>query len=239
MEIPKGNNYDIAHTGAKAALNIIPIVGGTVAEIFNAIITPPLEKRRQEWMESVVAALQKLESDRSNLVTHLINDDEFATLLISASINAFKTHLTEKHKRLKNGLIHSIDSKIPFDIKQVYLNFVDELTLPHLEVLKFINDFEDKIKSVNEYQKILDILIQSVDQSYQIVTNLEVSTFRFLIKDLDSKGLVFISNDMQDIKNQVFESTLLSIEENENVDLPFIRVTQFGKEFLEFIVDIE
>jgi hypothetical protein len=48
LKKPKASMGDIAHTSTKAGLSAIPLVGGPAAEIFAAIITPPLTKRRDE-----------------------------------------------------------------------------------------------------------------------------------------------------------------------------------------------
>lgn len=44
---------DKLHRVTRAALAAIPGVGGTLVEAFNALISPPLEKRKSEWMAQV------------------------------------------------------------------------------------------------------------------------------------------------------------------------------------------
>ena len=60
---PKSGVGDAAHAVVKAGLSSIPIVGGAATELFNAFITPPIERRRRAWMEEVGNALQKLETE--------------------------------------------------------------------------------------------------------------------------------------------------------------------------------
>jgi hypothetical protein len=139
---------------------------------------------------------------------------------------------------LKNGVVNSLNSEITFDIKQVYLNFIDTLTLHHLEVLKFISEFEDRIKTVNEYQKIYDIMTQdTIDQDIPRLTKMEITTFRFLLKDLEAKGLVYISDDMGDIEHIVHGNSSISMNFEDMEELPFIRITEFGGNFLKFVID--
>jgi hypothetical protein len=52
---------DVAHTIVKAGLSAIPVIGGPAADLFSALIIPPLTKRRDEWIQSIVAGLQNLE----------------------------------------------------------------------------------------------------------------------------------------------------------------------------------
>jgi len=44
---------DHAHMLIKAAISAIPVYGGPAAEIFSAIITPPLSKRRDKWIVEI------------------------------------------------------------------------------------------------------------------------------------------------------------------------------------------
>lgn len=233
MEVPKNDKSDYVHVSVKAILSLVPTIGGVASELFNILVTSPIEKRRQEWMESITASLLKLESKQSGWLETIKKDEEFHSLLITASISAFRTHLKEKREGLRNCLFNSIRSNASFEIKQLYMRFVDELTIPHLQILQFLIQFEDRITLVDEYQKVYNILIEgTTDPSVPRMERIEVSAFRFLLKDLEAKGLVYISSDMRDIKNQVYESVTLVSEDVEDSKLPFIKATEFGKDFL-------
>ena len=235
LDIPKDDKLDIVHKSTKALLNLIPIVGGSVTEIFNSLVISPIEKRRNEWMQEVVNALIKLEESRTGIVQELSGNAEFVSLLISSSINAFKTHISEKHKKLKNGLINSVGNGFTYDINQVFINFIDELTITHLTLLSLINQYEDRIINLDKYQQIYDILISQDSEKVQAFKQMEITMFRFLLKDLESKGLLFISSDIGEIENKVSESSFLLTEDSGNSQLPFIRITNFGNSFLTFI----
>jgi hypothetical protein len=183
-------------------------------------------------MELVSKDLKKIEEKQKGIIQHLPQNEEFISLLITASTNAYKTHLKEKHKQLKNGLLNSISSNLEFDIKEVYLNLVSELTLKHIELLIYLRDNAEVIKSINEYQKIYDIIYSEKD------VKIEISEFRFLLKVIEGKGLVLISDDMRDIQ-EVYESTYLSTGGEEELGLPFIKITNFGNNFLSFILDYD
>ncbi len=58
---PEPTSGDTAHAIARAGIASIPVVGGAATELFNAIITPPLERRRQEWMIQIGETLRELE----------------------------------------------------------------------------------------------------------------------------------------------------------------------------------
>lgn len=43
----KNSAGDYVHTTVKGLLSSVPLVGGAVTELFNLVISPPLEKRRR------------------------------------------------------------------------------------------------------------------------------------------------------------------------------------------------
>lgn len=231
VEIPVETAGDAAHSSAKALLNIIPIVGGTLTEIFNLLVMPPIEKRRNEWMVTVVKSLQILEEGQKGIVQDLANNQEFISILIETSLHASKTHLVEKHKKLRNALINSIQNEFTYDIKQVYVNFINELTLTHIEVLKVVFEKPYSLVEAKSYQLIYDSLNQGKSE---ILTGMEISTFRFLLKDLESKGLLFISRELSDIENQVSKAGYLLLGGSKEM-LPYVKVTDFGLNFLKFV----
>jgi hypothetical protein len=53
LPVPKKSAMDVVHAVAKVGLSAIPQYGGVAAELFGAVLPPPLEKRRQDWYESV------------------------------------------------------------------------------------------------------------------------------------------------------------------------------------------
>jgi hypothetical protein len=71
---PKEDSGDHLHMLARAGIASIPLVGGAAVELFNTIIAPPIVKRRNEWMEEVAKALQKL-ADEEKITLDTLKDD--------------------------------------------------------------------------------------------------------------------------------------------------------------------
>jgi hypothetical protein len=63
LPVPTSTAGDKLHAVVMAGLSAIPIVGGPATELFQAVIQPPLEKRRHEWMAKVGEDLQRLEKE--------------------------------------------------------------------------------------------------------------------------------------------------------------------------------
>ena len=62
---PETSGGDHAHAVTRAGLSSIPLVGGAAAELFSALVTPPLEARLEGWRETVGEALQTIDEPRA------------------------------------------------------------------------------------------------------------------------------------------------------------------------------
>ena len=139
---PKAGAGNIAHIVAKAGLSTIPIIGGSAAEIFSAIIVPPLSKRRDEWVESIANGLKAIEEKVDDFNIEALSQNEmFITTVMHASQAAIRNHQKEKLEALRNAVLNAALPNAPEeDIQLMFLNFVDSLTPWHLRILKFFDN---------------------------------------------------------------------------------------------------
>ena len=142
MKNLKKDKKDALHTIAKAGLSSIPIVGGTAAELFSSIITPPLSKRRDEWIIEIAEGLKLLEKRVNNFnLEDLSQNDSFITVLLHATQMAIRNHKEEKLKALRNCVLNSgIPNPIDEDLQIMFLNFIDTFTSWHLVLLRFFKN---------------------------------------------------------------------------------------------------
>lgn len=133
---------DYAHTGVKAALSAIPLVGSPISEFFSVVIAPPLEKRRTEWLIEIYQRLQYLEKTVAGLKgENLAENENFISTLFYATTIAMRTHQHEKLEALKNAVTNSlIMPSIDENMQLIFLNLVDRYTPWHLIILKFLDD---------------------------------------------------------------------------------------------------
>jgi hypothetical protein len=75
-KVPKPSAGDVAHAVAKEELGILPVAGGLGEELFQLVLKPPLEKRRDEWMNSVAEGLRTLEESGVK-IEDLSENEEF------------------------------------------------------------------------------------------------------------------------------------------------------------------
>jgi hypothetical protein len=136
-EVPKQSKGDAAHALVKAGLSAVPLVGGPAVELFQYVVQPPIERRRQEWMTQIGERLQELEAKGLDIEA-LQNNEKFITAVLQASTAALKTHQAEKLSALRNAVLHIAIGEGPEEtVQHLLLSFVDELTEMHLRVLAF------------------------------------------------------------------------------------------------------
>lgn len=133
---------DVAHAVAKAGLSAIPVVGGPAVELFQFIVQPPLEKRREQWMREVGKRLQDIERNGFDITT-LQDNAQFISAVMQASQAALRTHKGEKLDALRNAIVNVALGRSPDEtVQHMLLSFVDELSEMHLQVLKVFHEPE-------------------------------------------------------------------------------------------------
>jgi hypothetical protein len=138
---PKPGKGDAAHAVARAGLSAIPMFGGAAIELFSAIVTPPLERRRQKWMEEVGAALRMLEEERGIKLEDLQNNPAFIDTIMHASQAALRNSQEEKRHALRNAILNAALPNPPEEaIQQMFIDLIDTFTEWHLRFLKLFHD---------------------------------------------------------------------------------------------------
>lgn len=134
---PKLGAGDIVHTLVKAGLGVPPFVGAAAVELFNLIIAPPIEKRRNAWMENIVRRLFELESSQVVVLESLRNNDAFINVVFQATQSAIRNNQREKIEALENAVINSALPDAPGEVyQQIYLALIDDLSTMHVRVLQ-------------------------------------------------------------------------------------------------------
>ncbi|KAF3982106.1 MAG: hypothetical protein HFP81_01380 [Methylococcales symbiont of Hymedesmia sp. n. MRB-2018] len=222
-ELPIKNKSDYIHDATKAGLNLIPLVGGATAGVFETIFSAPIDKRKEEWLKRLSKTVDQLCQTVNGLTEKkLSNNPEFISIYLQASNIAIRTHNEEKLRALnaavKNSvLIESLDESK----KMIFLRIVDQMTLLHFKVLHFLSDPEKYIQDLNSRQpanqKTYWRDIRNVwDESFTDVRS-NNPLIDLSISDLKNWGLIYIG--------KFHEASLQSVQ------------TQIGQEFLGFIND--
>ena len=147
---------DVTHSLVRGGLGTIPIIGSLATEIFGLIVTPPLYKRRAEWMNEVAEKLRELENNQKIDFNELAENEQFIDVVLQATAFALKTSEKKKIDCFRTALLNTATGNSPDKTKsQIFLNQLDKFTFWHIIILDFINSprnwFKTKGKTPPSY----------------------------------------------------------------------------------------
>lgn len=147
----KTTGKDVAHSLVKGGLGAIPVIGSLAAEIFGLVVTPPLDKRRADWMNEVAEKLKELEEKNLINIEELQSNDQFIDVILQATTYALKTSEKEKIKAFRNAILNTATGDSPEKtVCQIFLNQLDSFTVWHIKILNFIDSPRQWFKKFNK-----------------------------------------------------------------------------------------
>jgi hypothetical protein len=81
-EPPEAGPADEALAFARAALSAVPLIGSPAVELLSQIVTPSLERRRDEWLATVGERLRRLEHEKRLRLDDLRDDAAFVDVAV-------------------------------------------------------------------------------------------------------------------------------------------------------------
>ncbi len=223
-ELPKPDVRDYALAIVKGLISSIPVpfAAGVAAEVFSLLFTSPLQRRQDEWMNSIAEGLVELrERVEGFRIDDLSSDPAFVTVALQATQYALRNHQEEKLEALRNAVLNSALPSAPEDdVQLIFLDLVDALTPWHLRVLKL---FDDPVKWGERNQRpfpkdwYTSGTRQVLDYAYPELAGKSELTGK-IIQDLGRYGLAEIPGGMMTARGAL-ES----------------RTSNFGRQFLRFI----
>jgi len=231
-EPPKKSFGDHLLTGAKIAATVsaptlsqmtgIPGISEAFESLFS-VITPPLERRRAEWMISVYKKLIELEERIDGFSFKTLSEKPF---FVDAFMQAFqiamRNHHEEKLEALRNAVVNTAKPTFPEEsLYLTFLNLVDILTPSHLKVLLIVHERELGIKDQRLDTRMMAVsLLQKVLSDYQELRG-DHSFAKLIIRELTDRDLILSTNspDIYFKDGNTYESY----------------TTEFGKKFVHFI----
>lgn len=191
-DVPTEKVTDKVHSLTKDSLGAIPLAGSIASELFNMVVSPPIEKRRNEWMESVGQGLLALEVKIENLEEKLSNDNRFIDIALQASVIALRTSQKEKLEALKNVILNIANGQtIDESLQIMFLSFIEGFTIWHIRLLDLFSNPKEWLskhgKNVGEYMSGSKTIVLEV--AYPELAR-ERTLYDLVWKDLYAKGLV-------------------------------------------------
>jgi len=179
------------HRITRVFLSSAPL-GGALVEIFNSLIEPPMERRRQAWMEQVSDAINKIIENSHVTLEQLTNDDKFIDALFKASSAALRTHKEKKLAWLKNALINSATRSFGIEEKEdVFIRVIDELTVWHIDLLSFYNAPYEFITERDPEGEQSEGMIFYIKRAFPSLSD---DYIKMIWSELRSKGLITLES---------------------------------------------
>ena len=191
--IPQESSRDDLHRVARAALSTIPIVGGAAVELFNHLLAPPIQRRRDAWLNDLAQRLAKLEQEGRVKIEDLQHSDEFISTVMQASQVAVRNHQKEKLDALRNAVMNTAIGQAPDDAKrEMFLAFIDDFTVWHLKVLAFLNapDGWARQHGLHMQQNVVCHTVEAALYNQFAELYREPDFRKALIRDLRSRSLI-------------------------------------------------
>jgi hypothetical protein len=225
LEPPTSSAGDKAHALAKAGIGSLPLVGAAATELFQMLIAPPLERRRQAWMEAVAVGLRRLEQEKGLDIEQLKFNESFIDTVMQASQVALRNNQDEKHDALRNAVLNSASTQpIEESRQQMFLNLVDVLTVWHIRILKLLSNptqwFQDQGRRSPVYS-ISGSLSQLLIDAYPELAR-EREFYDQVAKELFDRGLL----NTNGLHTMMTGSGVYAQ-----------RCTELGRQFIAFISD--
>ena len=217
---PTAGDYTFALT--KGGLGAIPIVGSIASGLLGLLVTPPLEKRRQNWMTEVGTKLKELEENSKIDLSTLADNEQFIDTVLVATTLALKTSEKEKIKAFQNAILNTALGVSSDKTKgQIFLNLLDTFTIWHIKILHFIDNPTKWFE--NAGQNPPNFMMGSLSS---VLTN----AFPPLSGQQELLDVIW-----RDLHDNGFHNTSGLMTTMSGNGLLANRTTQLGQEFLKFI----
>lgn len=133
---------DMGTAVARAALSAVPLAGGALVEVFQAVTAAGYQRRLEEWMAEVSDAINRHVLEPQELDwTSLSDNDAFLDAIAHATRAAVQTHDSAKRDALRNAVVNAaLQPDLDSDQKAILLDLVTTLTGTHLKVLSIFAD---------------------------------------------------------------------------------------------------
>ena len=195
LKVPIATMGDKAIKLVKAASAFLPGPKGKLVNQLIGLITPPLQRRQQEFFEEVAARLAALEATGILQVGDLAANEGFLSILVQAARVASHNHRKEKLRLLHDAVVSTaISSPQEAVMQQIYVRYLDELTPEHVHLLAFLYKRRQQVEVRDA--KSYEALYRAAAAETEL--NCPQSQFALWCEDLKSRWLIRVSREMDE-----------------------------------------
>jgi hypothetical protein len=193
LSTPQATRLDTVLACMRAAVSAIPYAGSPAVELMSLLITPPIEKRRNEWMEEVADRICQLQEEKKLRVEDLPSNNAFIDTVFHATQAAVRTSSEGKRTALRNAVLNSALPNAPDETKrQMFVRLVDDFTEWHLRILDLLHDpvawFRARNRAVPEFT-FTGSLERLLQEAYAEAKD-QADLLDLIAKDLHLRGLL-------------------------------------------------
>lgn len=188
-EPPVEPEADKIHRLVKAGIGALPMLSGTIVEVFNALVENPLQKRRGEWLHALSMAINKAEIDIEKLQTDQEATQKVLSAILQSTDIALKTNDKNVHETLIRMVLHTLrNSDEEDDVLSVYFSTARQMTSSHFTVLTFVSNRKSLTSNGGELKACESAFISEVENLDGKSANIPATR---ILKDLVSMELIY------------------------------------------------
>lgn len=224
LKPPEPSVEDVGHALVKGLISAIPALGGPAAELFGLVIAPPLEKRRNEWMNTVAKKILELEQKQAGFkIEELAGNQLFLTVVMQSTVAALRNHQKEKLDALQNAVVNTARGiDLEENLQLLFLDMIDSLTPLHLNILGY---FSDPAKWLKDHGVGLGITMGGASHGLEAAfpeLRDQRAIYDPIVQDLFNRGL--LNTDKNGLHTMMTDSGILAS-----------RTTELGSLFLKYV----
>lgn len=134
---------------ALASIAAIPVIGGSISILVDKYLPSELEKRKNKLIEQFD---QDIEDIKSKIDPARLESEAYITIFFKVFKNAIEEHNQEKIKKFR-AILKNTALSVTIENPEIefYIKLVNELTITHLKILRFIynGDFYDRVTYIH------------------------------------------------------------------------------------------
>ncbi len=132
---------DFLNRGLKAAVGLLPVVGGTAAEFFSFVVGDPAQERRDDFLRATFDRINTLAAEFERVKPEALRENEqFQATVVQAVRIASTTASADKKRILQNAILNSAIGSVDEFYRHVFMQLIDEITPHHIQFLNYLDN---------------------------------------------------------------------------------------------------
>lgn len=208
---------------------ILPPQGVALLTLANECFNSSGKLRQDKWNAEITSRIANMDKETEQKIRETSN---FASILASAQRGALEDMEEDKVSLYANAVINAIkDESIDDTKKHIFLNMLRDFTKLHIEILKFYNEIEERIKVLHP-AILFSPAIENTENWYDTAYKCEPELFRNKTLCMVAYEELVFRKLLKNNGDVLTDGTTFSV-------CPAKQTTLLADEFLSFITEQE